>query len=117
MNGVGGWPVVSAVLGAAVEIKRGAVLPSGNDAFAKFVFVDLRRNRGLRDFRKREAVALLHVENRVVAENERNAVILAGGVFFILSIFGKLFIEDNRRSMLAFADTNGRTPLLGSSGS
>ena len=77
VDGIGREPVVSAGLGGAIEMKRGAVLPSGDDAFAKFVFVYLRRNGGLRDFRKREAVALLHVENRVVAENKGNAITLA----------------------------------------
>ena len=43
----------------------------------EFVFVDLRSGSGLPDFGKREAVALLHVENRVVAKNEGNALILA----------------------------------------
>jgi hypothetical protein len=60
--------------GGAVEMERGAVLPFGDDALADFVFVDLRRGRRLLDFRKRKAVALLHIENRVVAENKRNAL-------------------------------------------
>jgi antitoxin HigA-1 len=51
----------------ARQIERGAVLPSHYDAFAEFVFVNLRRGRRLLDLREREAVALLHVENRVVA--------------------------------------------------
>jgi antirestriction protein ArdC len=38
--------------------ERGAVLPSHYDAFAEFVFVNLRRGRGLLDLREREAVAL-----------------------------------------------------------
>ena len=42
VDGISAWPVVSAVLGAAIEIERGAVLPSGDNALAKFVFVDLR---------------------------------------------------------------------------
>ena len=76
VDGIGGGPVVSAVLGGAVQMESGAVLPSDDDAFAEFVFVDLRRNGRLLDFRQCEAVALLHVENRVVAENKRNALIL-----------------------------------------
>jgi hypothetical protein len=58
--GIGRGPVVSTVHGGAIEIQRGAVLPSGNDAFAKLVFVNLRRNGRLPDFRKREAVAILY---------------------------------------------------------
>jgi len=42
--GIGRGPIVSAVLGRAVEMERRAALPSGNDAFAKLVFVDLRRD-------------------------------------------------------------------------
>jgi hypothetical protein len=44
VDGIGKGPVVSAVLGEAVEIERGAVLPSGDNAFAKFVFVNLGRD-------------------------------------------------------------------------
>jgi hypothetical protein len=98
-------PVVSTALARAVEIESGAVLPSGNDAFAEFVFVDLWRNGRLRDFRKREAVALLHVENRVMAKNEGNALILARCFLVFRVAFGKLLIKDNRRTVLAFADT------------
>ena len=96
--------VVCAVLGGAVEMERGPALPSGDDAFADFVFVNLRRDGRLRDFRQRETIALLHVENRVVAKNERNALIHAGSVFVVLCVFEKLLVKDNRCSVLAFAD-------------
>jgi len=104
VDGICRGPIISAVFGGAVEIERGAALPSGDDALAEFVFVNFRRNGRLRDFRQRETVALLHIENRVMAENERNALILPGRVFVLLRIFGKLLIKDNRCSMLAFAD-------------
>ena len=104
MYGIGRGPVVSAVLGGAVEIERGAALPSGNDAFANLAFVDLRCDGRLRDFRQREAVALLHIENRVVAENKGHALIFARCFVVFLCIFGKLLVEDDLRSMLAFAD-------------
>ena len=42
VDGIGRGPITSAILGRAVEIERGAILPSGDDAFAEFVFVDLR---------------------------------------------------------------------------
>jgi hypothetical protein len=48
-------------------MKRGAVLPSRHYAFADFVFADLWNGGGLLDLRKCEAVALLHIENCVVA--------------------------------------------------
>ena len=96
--------MVCPLLGGAIDIECGAVLPSGDNALAKFVFVDLRCGRGLFDFRKREVVALLHVEHRVLAENERNALILARAFLVLLRIFGKLLVKDNRRSVFAFAD-------------
>ena len=105
VDGIGRGAVVSAVLGGAIEIECGAILPSGDNAFAEFVFADLRRDGGLRDFRKREAVALLHVENRVVAKNEGNALILARCFLVFRGVFGKLLVKDNRRAVLAFADT------------
>jgi len=105
VDGIGRGPVVSAVLAGAVEIECGAILPSGNDAFAEFVFADLRRDGGLRDFRKREAVALLHVENRVVAKNEGNTLILARCFLVFRGVLGKLLVKDYRRTVLAFADT------------
>jgi hypothetical protein len=54
--GIGRGPIVSAVLGGAVEIERGAALPFVHNAFAEFVFVNLRLDGGLRDFRKCKAV-------------------------------------------------------------
>ena len=89
---------IQAVFGGAVEIERGAALLFGGDALAEFVFVNLRRNGRLRDFRQRETNALLHVENRVLAENERNALILPGRVFVLLRMFGKQLVKDNRGS-------------------
>ena len=105
VDGIGRGPVVSAVLARAVEIESGAVLPSGSDTFAEFVFVDLRRDSRLRDFGKGEAVALLHVENREVAKDKGNALILARCLLVFRDIFRKLLVKDNRRSVLAFADT------------
>ena len=35
VDGIGAWPVVSAVLGGAGQMEGGAVLPSGNDGFAE----------------------------------------------------------------------------------
>jgi hypothetical protein len=104
VDGIGRWPIVSAVFGGAVKKERGPILPSGNDALAEFVLVDLRRDGGLRDFRKREAVALLHIENRVMAKNEGRALIFARCFVVFLCVFGKLLVKDNRRSVLAFAD-------------
>jgi stage V sporulation protein SpoVS len=104
VNGIGRGAVVSAVLGGAIEVERGAILPSGDNALAEFVFADLRRDGRLRDFRKREAVALLHVENRVMAKNEGNALILARCFLVFRGAFGKLLLKDNRRTVLAFAD-------------
>jgi hypothetical protein len=69
-----------------------------------FVHVNLRRVLGLLDLRKRETVALLHVENRVVAENERNALILGSALLAFRGALGKLLVKDNRRSVFAFAD-------------
>ena len=84
VDGVGAWPVVSAALGRTGQMKGGAVFPSGNDGFAGFVRVDLRGGGGLLDdLRKREAVALLHVENRVVAKNEGGAVVRFAGAFLL----------------------------------
>ena len=82
----------------------GTILPSGDDTFAEFVIINLRRGRGLLDFRKLEAVALLHVENRVVAKNKRDAAILARVFFVFLGVFGKLLIKDNLRTLFAFTD-------------
>jgi stage V sporulation protein SpoVS len=53
MDGIGRGPIISAIFGGAVEIERGAALPSGDDAIAEFVFVNLRRNGRLRDLRQR----------------------------------------------------------------
>ena len=50
------------------------------------------------------AVALLHIERRVVAENERNALILACAFLVLLRTFGMLLVKDNRRSVFVFAD-------------
>ena len=69
-------------LSGTVEMEGGTILPSADDTFAEFVFINLRRGRGLLDFRKHEAVALLHVEHRVVTKNKRDAAILAR-VFFV----------------------------------
>jgi hypothetical protein len=41
MDGIGRGPIISAVFGGAVEIERGAALPSGDDALAEFAFVTL----------------------------------------------------------------------------
>ena len=104
VNGIRTGPIVCAVLCLARQIERGAIRPSIYDGFAGFVFVNLRRGRGPLDFRKGEAVALLHVENCVVTKNKRDAVILARVFFVFLGVFGKLLAKDNRRSAFAFAD-------------
>ena len=91
-DGISGRPIICQVLGRAVEIKRGAVIPSGNDAFANIVFVDLWRDSRLRDFGKHETIALLHIENGVVAENKRNALVFARCFVVFLRVFGKLLV-------------------------
>jgi hypothetical protein len=58
------------------------------------------------DLRQREAVALLHVENGVIAENEGRAVVLfAAGFIFLLTV-AELFVEHNLCSLFAFADSS-----------
>ena len=96
--------MVRPVIGVAIDIGRGAVLRSGDSALARFVFIDLRCGRGLFDFRKREAVALLHVEHRLVAENERNALILARAFLVLLRIFREAASKRQSGSVFAFAD-------------
>jgi hypothetical protein len=39
-----------------------------------------------------------------MAENKRNALILASAFPIFRGVFGKLLVKDNRRPMLAFAD-------------
>jgi hypothetical protein len=104
VDGIGARPVISAILGGAGQMQGWAVLPSRHDAFAYFVLVDLRRVCGLLDLWKREAVALLHVENCVVAEHEGDALIVVAGFLVVLGVFWKLLVKDNRRSVFTFTD-------------
>src|SRR5260370_9370057 len=86
VDGIGAWSVVSACLGRTGQMKSGAVLPSGHDGFASLVRVDLLGGGGLLDdLWEREAVALLHVENGVIAENEGGAVVRFAGVFIFFT--------------------------------
>jgi hypothetical protein len=105
VDGIGAWPVVSAALGRTGQMKGGAVLPSGNDGFASLVRVDLRGGGGLLDdLRKREAVALLDVEDGVIAENEGGAVVLFAGAFVFFLAVAELLVKDNLRPFLSLAD-------------
>jgi len=48
IDGIGRGSITGAVFGGAVEIERGAALPSGDNTIAEFVFINLRRNGRLR---------------------------------------------------------------------
>jgi hypothetical protein len=58
------------------QMKGGAVGPSGYDGFAGFVCLNLSGGCWLIDLGKVETVALLDIEDGVIAEYERNAFLL-----------------------------------------
>ena len=60
----------------AGQMKGGAIGPSGHDGFASFVGFNFVRLCWLLDLGKGEAVALLDIEHRVIAEDERSAFFL-----------------------------------------
>src|SRR6266567_3084846 len=73
--GVCARSVVRPIFRRAGQMQSGAVCPSGHDAFAELILVNLWLGGGL-NLRQAQAVALLHVEYGVVAEKKRGALVL-----------------------------------------
>ena len=69
VNGVRARAVVCSLFGFACEVKTRMVLPSVYDGFARLVFVNIVGKCGL-DLGKTKAVALLDIENGVIAKHK-----------------------------------------------
>jgi hypothetical protein len=87
----------------AGQMGGGAVGPSGYDGFAGFVCFNLSAGRWLIDLGKGKAVALLDVEDRVVAEHERGAFLLLVRRLLVVFPVLQLLVEHNRSTFFVFA--------------
>ena len=74
MDGITARPVVGAVFVFAGQMEGGAVIPPADDGLAGLVCLNLIGGSGLIDLRKGKAVALLNVEDGVIAEPRKGCV-------------------------------------------
>ena len=74
VDGVAAGAVVCSLFGFACEVKSGTVLPSVDASFARLVFVNIVGKGGL-DLGKSKGVALLDIENGVIAKHKGWAIL------------------------------------------
>jgi len=74
--GIGTRPIVGAIFRFAGQLETRPIAPSADNGFAGLVQFNFIGLRWMLDPGKREAVALLDIENRVIGEEERGAAIL-----------------------------------------